>query len=187
MSRTDFTGVNRVRAWDRINGRSVTVRRQDYDPRMLEILVTADAEGMSHWVPAEALDYRYFGEPYDANWAVRRQWARRAAADRRELWMIEHALSTARLFHHWAEHCDRGAAEGFDPERTWFGHVHATEIRNRARGHQHNPPSPAARESIQRQFQRRRASAISREAQRAWDAEDRQRDEQQRLSRHQTA
>jgi hypothetical protein len=169
MSSPDFTVVNRVRAWDRINGQSVTVRRQDYDPRMLEILVTADAEGMSHWVPAEALDYRYFGEPYDADWGVRRQWARRAAADRRTFWRSVHSLSHAGLRRELRDAEIRvtlASSPPLLPPPSWGHRLVLAEVARRA---SRRPVYEVDLPADHRELARRRAASRSREAQRAWE------------------
>lgn len=162
--------LNRVHAWDRLNKQTVEVAREDWNPEQFAVLVTGKAprnEFLAHyWVPVQALDFRYYGEPSDADEATRRQWARRQAADRREFYYSVHHLGS-RALHNEVEST---------PEDHFGYRVYLNEERRRAEGRDTNNPSGAVWRSDQRVLARRRAAQHSREAVAEWDRQDRERD-----------
>lgn len=118
-----------VRAWDRAEQRSIYVNRETWDGSRGYWTVTVyEADTMQHYAMRKAdIDFRYFGEPPDADGAARREWARRQAADRRNFWRYVHELSDWRLAREVAR-CER------DGDGEFFLHVARTELARRERG-----------------------------------------------------
>jgi hypothetical protein len=178
MSQPSFSGVNRVRAWDRAEQRSVEVWASDWESARpyttVQVFDNFTRTG-SYWARKADLDFRYFGEPFDATPEVRAQWARRAAYDRREFWRDVHSTPVRRLERERDMHRLEGAA--------WFVRVADNELARRAAGRQVNDRGHAILFADYAQIARQRAANSSREAQRAWEAADLAVTQEKRASR----
>ena len=178
--------LGRVRVWDRAEGRSVELHRVDWEQALsagLGTVQVSSSDDTWHWyTPVRSLDFRFFGEPLGATRDVRRQYARRTAADRREFWRQVHSLTTTRLLGDLADHEDRLREEGVSAvQDTHLWRVARNELaRRRGRSYRRagramspvNPPSDAVRASDQREIARQRAAARGREEYRAWARAD---------------
>jgi len=174
MSKPDFNGYNRVRAWDKAEKHHVEVYARDwYDAEGYTTVLVNDltGNGGAYWVRKADLDWRYFGEPRGASYEVRQQYARRAAWDRREFWYSSvRDLSDRNLRRAWDGFANFYADK--HPEKLHYGRVYATEKARREAGRELNAPSAAVRASDRAQKARQRAAQTSREAEQEWAAQD---------------
>jgi hypothetical protein len=156
-----------VRAWDRAEGRSVIVHRADwgagYAVPSADVQVSSP-DDTEHWyTPRSALDFRYFCEPPDATPAVRQQWARRAAYDRRSYWRLVHGMSDYALARDMAG----------DNPGAHFMCLARTELAFRNSGRFIPEESrPRLLAADHREYARKRAASISRKAEQAWRESD---------------
>jgi len=168
MTKPNFSGYNRLHAWDRAEQHAVEVYASDWESAQgfaTVLVYDLTSNGGAYWTRKADLDWRYFGEPSDATAEVRAQWARRAAYDRRSLWRKVHGTSYQRLAYDWAEAEESGSAP-------FFRRVARSELDRRDAKRQVNAPSKLVLASDRAQARRLLAAQTSREAEQKWAAED---------------